>query len=58
MVVFAPLFWLQSSRILPSRNSFFWSLTTRSGRSASSERANSCASWDAASHVRSPSSPA
>lgn len=31
MVVFAPLFWLQSMSTRPSRTDFFIELTTRSG---------------------------
>lgn len=58
MVVLAALFWLQSSSTLPSRSVFFMSLTTRSGRSASSERASSRAQSDTSSEVRSPVSAA
>lgn len=58
MVVLFPLFWLQSTSTLPLRRVFFMSLTTRSGWSASSERANSCANAETCSHLRVPSSPA
>jgi len=58
MVVLLPLFWLQSSRTFPVRIAFFMSLTTRSGWAASSERASSRASADAAALVRLPSRPA
>ncbi len=58
MVVFAELFWLQSTRTLPVRRVFFMSLTASSGWSASSARASSWANSEIWSELCVPSSAA